>query len=96
MSDTPSATRGYGKVGASIVAAWLSSYTMTQLSLHGVDFTELGVSSEIVKSTIIGILSGFFVWVSPQHLIQAITDAILFCRNAIKQWREALTSNKGT
>ena len=85
----------YSKIGASIIASWAASYAMTQLSLHGVDFTEAGINSEIVKSTIIGALVGFFTWLTPKHLVQSVTDAIIFCRNAIKEWRDALNnSNK--
>ena len=81
---------GYGKIGASIVAAWVASYIMTQFSLHGFDFAVLGFSSELVKSTIIGTLVGFFTWLTPQHLVQEITSAIVFCKSAWAQWRAAL------
>jgi hypothetical protein len=91
MSDTTS-NLGYGKVGASIASAWLASYCMTQLSLHGVDFAELGVSSEIVKSTVIGTLVGFFTWLTPQNIVNEITSIIIFCKNAIKQWRNAINN----
>ena len=93
MTDTQ--PTGYGKVGASIVAAWVASYIMTQASLHGVDFSLLGVSSEIVKSTIIGVLSGFFTWLTPKAFVQSVTNAIVFGRQTIKQWHQALTSNNG-
>ncbi len=92
MTDTLQTT-GYGKVGASVIAAWVASYIMTQCSLRGVDFSILGFSSEIVKSTIIGVLSGFFTWLSPKNFVQSVTDAIVFSRNAIKEWRDALNSN---
>lgn len=90
MTDIQPEQPGYGKLGAAMAASWAASYAMTQLSLHGVDFTEFGVNSEIVKSTIIGILVGFFTWVTPKHLVQSVTDAIIFCRNAIKEWTNAL------
>lgn len=83
--------QGYGKIGASIVSSWLASYIMTQLSLNGDNFAVLGVSSEIVKSTLIGILVGFFAWATPLHFVEGVTDIILFSRSAIKQWRDALT-----
>ena len=81
---------GYGKLGAAMAASWGASYAMTQLSLHGVDFTEFGVNSEIVKSTIVGGLVGAFTWATPHNLVQSITNAILFCKNAVKQWSDAL------
>ena len=93
MSEQP---QGYGKVGASILASWVASYTMTQFSLHGVDFSILGVSSEVVKSTIVGTLAGFFTWLSPRHFIDSVTCAITFCREAVSEWHDALkNTNKG-
>lgn len=89
MSDTTTSS-GYGKIGASIVAAWAASYLMTQLSLHGVNFTELGVPSEIVKSTLVGTLVGFFTWISPSNLVDSVTEAIVFCKDAISEWKKAL------
>jgi hypothetical protein len=89
-NTTPSI--GYGKVGASVVAAWLGSYTMTQLSLHGVNFEELGVSSEIVKSTIIGTLVGFITWASPSNFVHVLIDIIIFCKDSIRQIRSAINN----
>lgn len=91
MTDTTNQpVNGYGKLGAAIVASWAASYAMTQFSLHGVDFTEFGVNSEIVKSTIVGALVGLFTWASPSHLVGAVSNVILFVKGAMKQWRDAL------
>ena len=68
---------------------------MTQLSLHGVDFTEMGVSSELVKSTLIGSLVGLLTWLTPQHFVSEITNAIVFCKSALAQWRAALIQPEG-
>ena len=92
MADASQTPAGYGKLGAAIAASWVASYAMTQLSLHGVDFSEFGVSSEIVKSTIIGGLVGAFTWITPRNLVQSVTDVILFCRDAVKQWKDALNN----
>jgi len=91
MTNTTPST-GNGKIWASVVAAWLTSYTMTQLSLHGINFEELGVSSEIVKSTIIGILVGCITWLSPENLLHSTIEAIIFCKDAVRQIRAAINN----
>lgn len=35
-------------------------------------------------------LGGFLVWATPQHVVECITRAIVFCRQALTQWRDAL------
>ena len=92
MTDTTNSSSGYGQIGASILAAFSASYLMNRFSLRGIDFEVLGFSSELVKSTIIGTLSGFFTWISPTHVVQAVTDAILFVRKALKQWHDAINN----
>ena len=92
MTDTTQSGSGYGKIGASILAAFTASYLMNRFSLRGIDFEVLGFSSELVKSTIIGTLSGFFTWISPQHIVGAVTDTILFIKKAIKQWQDAINN----
>lgn len=88
---TPS---GNSKTVSSILAAMVSSYFMTQLSLHGVDFETMGISSEIVKSFFIGSLVGFFAWVTPKNLVSAVRDVILFWRDSWKSWRDAANEGK--
>lgn len=76
---------GFAKVGSSILAAGLSGYFVNWLSLHGVNFTEFGVSSEIVKASLEGTLVGFFVWMTPQNLVDEIVVFIKFCKSSWKQ-----------
>ena len=97
MSDpakSPDPTSGNSKTISSIFAAMVASYCMTQASLHGVNFETMGVSSEIVKSLLIGSLVGFFAWLTPKNIVGAIRDAILFVRDAIISWRQAATEGK--
>lgn len=80
---------GFGKVVSSILAAGLSGYIVNQLSLHGVDFAALGVSSEIVKASIEGTLVGFMVWLTPQNFVDEIVCFITFCRASWKKIKVA-------
>lgn len=102
MTDTtlptgPSIMKGgLGKVASGILAAGLSSYIINQFSLHGINF-ELAmdavpgvkVSSEFVKSSLEGTLVGFFVWVTPAHIVQLVKDGIIFVRTTLKTWGDA-------
>lgn len=84
---------GLGKVGSGIISGLLASYIMNQASLHGVDFQLLGISSELIKSSIEGLLVGVFVWMTPSHFAAAVTDGIVFIKATAKQWRDAWNSN---
>lgn len=81
--------KGVGKLGAAFFAAFIGSYVMTQLSLRGVNFEVLGVSSELVKSTIVAHLVTFFVWLTPRNMVEWITEVIIFWKSAFKKWRNA-------
>ena len=94
MTDTQSPSTGYGKTGAAIISAFVASFIMTQLSLSGVNFEVMGVSSEIVKSLIIGHLVGFFTWLTPTSFVMAVRGGILFVRSAFKSWHDAATDGK--
>lgn len=76
---------GFGKVGSSILAAALSGYIVNRFSLHGVDFTEFGVPSEVVKASLEGTLVGFFVWLTPQNFVDGLVSAITFCKSSWKK-----------
>ena len=73
--DTASA---FVRMISGAIAGGISSYILTQCSLRGVNFTELGVDSEIVKSSITGVIVGFVV--TPKNLVYTIVDGILFVR----------------
>ena len=87
------ANKGNGKAYTAFLATAISTYGMNYMSLHGVDFQVFGVPSEIIKSGIDASLLMFFTWASPDHLVQSVTDSILFVKSAFKQWGDAL-SNK--
>lgn len=92
MTDTTVSSRptsSNSQIFSAILAAILASYFMTQFSLHGVDFETLGVPSEIVKSTIVGTLVGFFAKLTPANFVEVIKDIILFWVNALKTWSDA-------
>lgn len=78
-----------GSMSLAMLAAIISSYVMTQLSLAGVDFTAFGVDSELVKSTIIGQLVIFFGWATPTNIIHFIKTAIAFIYESIDGIRRA-------
>lgn len=90
MTDCPpKKDSGFGKVGSSILAAALSGYIVNKFSLHGVDFTEFGVPSEVVKASIEGTLVGFFVWLTPQNFIDEVVCFIVFLRASWRKIRNA-------
>lgn len=76
------------------MAAILASFLVNQLSLAGVNFETLGVSSEIVKSTIVGNLVVFFAWITPSNVAMGVRNAILFIRNTWQSWRSAAENGK--
>lgn len=75
-----------------MIAASFASYIMTQCSLHGVNFETLGVSSEVVKSFLIGNLVAFFTWLSWGNMVAFVTDIIQSVHGAFKTWRNAAKS----
>lgn len=83
---------GFGKIAAGMLAAGISGYIMTQLSLHGTNFELLGLSSEIVKSQIVAALTGLFVAFTPKHFVAGVTDGIVFVKQTWRTWRTAWTS----
>lgn len=90
---TAQGKKGMGKVWSTILAAMITTYIMNQFSLHGVNFElDIGgvkISSELVKSTIDGTLTGFFTWITPSHFLAWLCDVKVSCRKAWKQFREA-------
>lgn len=88
---------GLGKITAAILSAVIISYLMNQASLHGVNFefeaNGIKVSSELVKSTLEGTLTGVFVGLTPNHLLASLLDVIAWVKNAQKQIRGAWNSN---
>lgn len=98
MSNQPQDQASAGKlndftrlvVGA--VGGGLSSFLLTQLSLHGVDFKELGIDSEIVKSAITATIVGLLV--APRNILFTIRDSILFARYALKIIWDAFLGKK--
>ena len=77
------------KVIAGVVAAGCTSYFMNWCSLRGVDFEALGVSSELVKSTIIGSVSGTLVGLTPDSIVQDIIDLIVWVKTSVKRIKDA-------
>lgn len=89
-----SVSGGNSQVVSAIVAAILASYCMTQLSLHGVDFETLGVSSEIIKSTLIGFFVGFFTKLTPANLVGVLKEIIIFRKRALKELHDAAENGR--
>lgn len=81
-------------ISQAMFAAIISSYVMTRLSLAGVDFTTLGMDSELVKATIVGQLVVFFAWATPKNVVSFIRASILFVRNSYVSLRQAAVEGK--
>lgn len=84
---------GTGKFWAGLVAAGLSSFIMNQFSLHGVNFEVsdtvipgVKLSSEFVKSSLEGGLTGFLVWITPAHIVAWIVD----CKKSFKDYLQQI------
>lgn len=84
---------GWGKAVSGLLSGIATTYVMNLASLHGVNFELLGIPSEMVKAGIDGVLVSGFVWATPPHFVAAVKDAILFIKDALRQWREAWNSN---
>lgn len=77
-----------------MIAAAVASYFVTQLSLAGVNFETLGVSSELVKATIVGQLTVFFGWATATNVVTSLRTSILFVRNSYLSLRQAAEQGK--
>lgn len=75
---------------AGALAAGLAGYAVNWCSLRGIDFHMLGVDSEIVKSTLVGTLSGFLISFTPDAFIQDIVDIIRWCKSSAKKIDDAV------
>lgn len=72
--------RGLGDIISCLVSSLSATYLMNYASLHGVDFKVLAIPSEVVKSTLeAGLITGI-VWLTPQHIIAAMRDGIIWVR----------------
>ena len=91
MTDQPAQQPkgGKAKLASAFVAAALTTYFINQASLHGVDFTTLGIPSEMVKSAIEAHLIVFAAWATPQHFVDAIVDTKIWLLTSWKRIRNA-------
>lgn len=94
LGNSPVPKDGNSKIISCVLAAAISGYFMNYASLHGVNFEELGVSSEIVKSTLVGMVAGFFATLTPKNFVSSVRDTILFVRDALMSWRKAAEEGK--
>jgi hypothetical protein len=85
---------GNGKWWAGFAAAFLAAFVVDHMEKnYGIDFKELeqyGMSAAFLKSSLEGTFVSFFVWVTPAHLVGSVTTVIVFTKNSVKQWRDAL------
>lgn len=92
MSLLPNNSAGAGKWWAGFAAAFAATYVVDVMDkVYGVDFTQYGMSDAMFKGLLEGSFVSFLVWLTPSHLVQSVTDAILFAKGACKQWRNAIT-----
>ena len=85
---------GFGKMGIGILSGFFTTFLMNQASLHGIDFTVYGVSSEVVKSGLDGAIIGSLVYLTPAHFVAAITDVIIFTKQTLRSWGAAWRNNE--
>lgn len=91
MSESITEKTGNGKWWAGFAAAFVATYIVDHMEkTYGIDFKELRTDPAVFKGFIEGSFVSFFVWLSPSHLVQSVTNAIFFVRNAFKTWRDAL------
>lgn len=91
-------SQGTGKWWAGFASAFLATWLVAHLEKdYGVDFKQMevyGLNAIILKSSLEGTFVSFFVWVTPAHLVDFVTQTILFIKNAFKKWRDACNSNQ--
>lgn len=91
MTNVAATPTGNGKWWAGFVAAFAATYAVDHLEKnYGFNFKEAGTDPAIVKGLLEGSCCSFFVWLTPDHIVQSITDMILFVKNAYHQWRDAI------
>lgn len=83
-----------GSILQSMIAAFIASYFVNKLSLAGVNFETLGVSSELVKAAIVGQLTVFFGWATATNIVNSLRASILFVRNSYLSLRQAAEQGK--
>ncbi len=89
MSINPPNT-GSGKWWAGFVASLAATFVISHLETnYGIDFSKEGMDAGIFKGLLEGSFVSFFVWVTPGHLVDSVTDVIIFIRTAILKWRNA-------
>lgn len=89
---SPAPPKGGGKAWVAAAATFGATFGMNYLSLHGVDFSVWGISSEIVKSSIEAGLLLFLTWLTPDHLVDSVVRSILWVRMSARRIWRALTS----
>jgi hypothetical protein len=76
-------------IGLAVISA-AATFALNYASLHGVDFQTIGIPSELVKAAIVGHLISFYDWVTPDNLVDAVVQSILWIRESCAKIRGAL------
>lgn len=91
MSNVPDTSPGNGKWWAGFAAAFAATYVVHHLEVdYGLDFKKFGMEPAVFKGLTEGSFVSFFVWITPSHVVQSVTDIILFIKAAFRQWRDAI------
>lgn len=93
MTDTSTQKQDGGLAKAGFSGIYLmicQNITPVIVSFACKDFPLLNEASwfEIVVFSL-GAIGSFIVWLTPQHFVDGVTNAIVFCREAWKKWRAA-------
>lgn len=91
--------QGWGKTFATAISVAVGSYTMNQLSLHGINFDAeilpgLKIPSEMVKSGIEMAVTTAFFYATPSHFVAFVKDVIIFIKQSLRTWKQAWTDNE--
>lgn len=94
LNDAPQ-KEGNAKWWVGYAAAFAAAFTTTHIeNSYGTQFFAMAnLPPAVFKGFIEGTFVGFFVWLTPSHLVQSVTDAILFIKSAFRQWRDAISNS---
>lgn len=91
MTYAPSSD-GPAKWWVGFAAAFMATWAVNRMeNVYMIDFEQFGMSAGVFKGLLEGSFVSFFVWLTPSHLVESVTDGILFVKSAMKNWRDAWT-----
>ena len=89
---TPVKKPDSSKAWVGFASVVISTLILRRMQTDGIDFSQFGMDADTLKMMIESAVVTFFVWITPSRIVDSVTDAIKFVRDAVKQWRSAANS----